>query len=339
MRKGISAVSLLAAGALALTACGSGDDGGTTTASAGGGAVSIDFSFEWTCEGNWPIMYIADEKGYLAEENLEVNYVRGQGGSATVPLVGAGEQDMGALSAPAVVLGAGQGLPITVVGVAAVESPVVIVADESIKEPKDLEGKKLAVQLQQFEGAVWKSFVSATGIDESKIEVTNAGNDSSTLFLDHRVDAIVVFEPTPSVWALTEGREGGETIIRMQDYVPTYGHTIVANNDFLKKNPEAVRGMLRAWAKATKYAVEHPDEALELLERNCTELTPETAKFTTEKYIAAYSTEQSKENGYLWFDPSGLDQTKKVLVDAGLMEDVDLADHISTDYLPDPAIK
>lgn len=332
LRRKLAAACALAATALLVTAC-----GGQADSASGGGAAPVKLSFEWTCEGNWAIAFVGEQKGMFSAENLAVSYVRGQGGSATVPLVGTGEQDLAILSAPPVMLGAGQGLPITVVGVAATGSPVNIYADPSIKTPKDLEGKTLAVQTDQFEGAVWNAFVAKTGIDASKVHVIQSTDASTTEFVAKRIDAIVAFSATPSSLALTQ-REGGVTVLPTQDYVPTYGHTLVANNKYLSSHGDTVRAFERAWAKATAYAVAHPDEALSLLESKCGDLSPESAKYTLDQYLAAYSSPQSKQNGYLSFTEDGLNATKSVLVNAKLMDDVDLSDYVSLDYLPNPPI-
>jgi len=253
--------------------------------------------------------------------------------------VAQGEQDLAVLSAPPVVLGAGQGLPITVVGVAANESPVVILADASIKTPQDLVGKKVAVQTDQFEGAVWEAFLAATGVDASQVTVVPSDDAAQAQFISGAIDAIVIFYPTPGTVALQNGRAGEESVLKMQDYVPTYGHTIVANNKFLNSKPDAVKGFLKAWAESTKYAVAHPDEALTLLQSKCPELDATTAKFTLDSYLAAYNSDYSQQNGYLAFDPAGLTATEDVLVKGKLMTQTDLKDFSSQDYLPNPAVK
>jgi NitT/TauT family transport system substrate-binding protein len=325
--------------ALAFVAAACGSDDEPSTDAAGNQLTPIDFAFEWTCSGDWALQYIAEAKGYWAEEGVDVRYVRGQGGSGTLPLVASGERDMAEISAPPVVLGAAEDLPVTVVGVAAAESPVVLFADGSIKQPEDLYGKTVAVQSGEFEGGVWEAFVKKVGLDVSKIKTVPATGTSNTLFIDHRVDAFISFYLDPATVSLTEDRRGEETLFFMKEYVPTYGHTIVANNRFLEENPEAVRGFLKGWARATQYATANPQEALGLLTKNCPELGDAPAKFTLDAYIESWNDEAHRQNGYLTFSPDGFAQTQTVLVDAGLTEAKDLSNLTTADYLPDPPIK
>jgi len=326
--------ALLLVAAVVLPSCASG--GGSP---AGSTVTPIKFSFEWTCEGDWALAFVAEQQGYFADEHVSVKYVRGQGGSAVLPLVATGEQDIAEVSAPPVVLGADQDLPVTVVGVASTTSPVVLFADSSIKQPKDLEGKKVAVQVGEFEGAVWKAFVKAAGLDESKIQEVPASGTSNTLFIDHKVDAFISFYLDPATYALTKDRQGEETLLFMKDYVPTYGHTIVVNNRFLEKNPDAVRGFLRAFARALQYATTHRDQTLALLNQKCPELSAGPAKFTMDAFVDDWNAGKAKQDGFLAFDPAGLEQTQKVLVEGGLTKESDLSSLSSTKYLPDPPIR
>ena len=327
-----------AAASLVLAACG-GDDGAAAAdvAAGGGGATAVSLSFEWTCEGNWAIAYLGQEQGLFADAGVDLTFERGQGGSTTTPLVAQGEYDLAVLSAPPVILGAGQGLPITVVGVAATQSPVAILTDPSITSPADLAGKSVAVQTDQFEGSVFESFLASQGMSDSDLTVVPSDDAAQAQFLSGDIDAIVTFYPTPSTLGLMD-REGGVKTLMLQDYVPTYGHTIVANNDFLSEHGDAVTGFTTAWAQATKYAEEHPDEALAALTGNCAELDADAAQFTLDAYLDAYQSDYATENGYLSFDPAGLEDTEKVLVDGGLMEDTDLSDYSTQDHLPDPAV-
>lgn len=304
------------------------------------GAARIDFAFEWTCSGDWVLQFLGEEQGYFDAENVDVRAVRGQGGSGTLPLVASGERDMAEISAPPAVLGAAEGLPVTVVGVLATASPVVLFADGDIKEPEDLHGKTVAVQSGEFEGGVWDAFVKQTGLDVSQMEIIPATGTSNVLFVDHSVDAFISFYLDPATYELTEGRDGEETLFFMQDYVPTYGHTFVVNDDFLEENPDAVRGFLTAMAQAMKYATEHPDESLELLTSTCPELGDESAKFTLDAYLDSWNDELHKDNGYLTFEDAGFEQTAQVLIDSDLM-DASAKDALktTTDYLPDPPVK
>lgn len=329
--------------ALGIAACGGGSTGGVSAAAdSGEGAAptAIRFTFDWVCVGDWAPALWADSLGYFEDEALAVEHVPGTGSSDALPLIGAGEQDMGQISGPPLVLGVPEGLPVTVVGVPMTESPVVIFADGSIKEPKDLEGKIVVTQGGQFEGAVWEAWAKEMGIDRSTIEEIPAPPESGEMFIGHRVDAFVQFYPGPSTVAFTTGRSGEETIFFVQEVLPNYGHSIVVNQRFLSEHPEAVRGFLRAWARGMKYTIDHPDESMDLVLDQCQELQGdrEVIDHSISTYVDLWASSQAQEDGLLSFTAEGWESTKRLLVDGGLMEDTDISDLYTLEYLPDPPI-
>ncbi|MFJ8600217.1 ABC transporter substrate-binding protein [Streptomyces shenzhenensis] len=319
---------------LTLSACGGGSD-----ASDADGTASVKFTYEWTCGGDWAVGYVGEQQGYFAQEKLKVGFTRGQGGSATTPLVASGKYDIGSLSAPALVLGMGEELPLKVFGVAAQTSPVAIIADSSVVKPSDLEGRTIAIQTDQFEGAVWDAFVKASGIDLDKVKVVKSTDASDSQFIDGKIDALIVYYPTTSTYALLNQRPGGSSVLQMQKYVPSFGHSLVTNTAYLNRNPDTVRRFSNAWARSVEYAVSHRAAALKLLENKCPELSAGAAKYSLNGYLDSFVSGYADKHGILAFDPEGLKQTEAVLVGAKLMDPVDLGDHYTTDYLPDPAVK
>lgn len=317
---------------LALSACGSDSE-----ASAEGGLTPVKMAFEWTCAGDWSVVYSGLEQGIFEDNGIDLSYDRGQGGSDTVPLVAAGEFDLGILSAAPVSIGAGQDLPLTVIGAASTVGPVTILADPSITSPEDLEGKSLAVQTDQFEGAVWEAYVAATGIDASTIDVIPSDDATQAEFLAGDIDAFVIFYPTSSTQAILAERPD-LTVMPMQDVVPTYGHVFTANDAWLKDNEEAAQGFTTAWAESAKWVLDNYDAAYDTLVEECPEVSPEALKFSMDAYFDGYTAGTSAEDGLGSLTLDGLADTQSVLVDAGLAEAVDVSDWVSEDYQPDPAV-
>lgn len=319
--------------ALALSACSASSDTSDTSTTADGGLAPVNMAFEWTCSGDWSVVYEGIEQGIFEKNGVSLTYGRGQGGSDTVPLVAAGEYDLGILSAAPVAIGAGQDLPLTVIGAASTVGPVTILADSTIKEPKDLQGRSLAVQTDQFEGAVWDAFVKATGIDGGAVKVVPRDDASEADFLAGKIDALVVFYPTSSTSAILAERPG-LTVLPMQQYVPTYGHVFTANSAWLKANPEAAKGFVDAWAESAKWVLDNYDAAYQNLVDNCKEVDPKALKFSMDAYFDSYTAPYSKEHGLGSFSMDGLAETQQVLVNAGLANSKPVADWASEDYQP-----
>ena len=69
-----------------------------------------------------------------------------------------------------------------------------------------------------------------------------------------------------------------------------YSPVIIANNDYLKENKEEAKKVLRAIKKGYVYAMEHPEEAADILIKNAPELKDkrnfivESQKYLSKQY-------------------------------------------------------
>ena len=72
--------------------------------------------------------------------------------------------------------------------------------------------------------------------------------------------------------------------------------------------------------------------------KNCTEVDPKALKFSMDAYFDSYTAAYSKEHGLGSFSMDGLAETQKVLVDAGLADEVPVADWASENYEPNAPV-
>ena len=76
----------------------------------------------------------------------------------------------------------------------------------------------------------------------------------------------------------------------MDDVFDFYTPVLAANNDFMKSNPDAVKAFLRAAKKGYEFAVEHPEDAAQILCDEVPELdsalVEASAKYLADQYTA-----------------------------------------------------
>ncbi len=121
----------------------------------------------------------------------------------------------------------------------------------------------------------------------------------------------------------------------MKDYVKEfdyYSPVIIANNDYLKKNPNEAKKVLQAIKKGYQYAMEHPEEAADILIKNAPELkNKRDFVLASQKYLSEqYASDKSK-----WgqFEASRWNAFYKWAKDKGLVKN-DLSDKgFSNDYI------
>lgn len=261
----------------ALTACGSGSD--TANESAGGNANSssgseqspalrdIKVVLDWSPNTNHTGLYAAKELGYYKEEGLNVDIVLpGSGGSDA--MVASGEVPFGVSIQENVTQGRIQGVPL--VSIAAViqhntsgfASPV----DRGIKSPKDFEGKSYGGWGSPIEEAVMKSIMDQTGADVSKVKFINIGEADYFTAVKRDIDFSWVFY----AWTGIEAELRGEPLDMhyVKDYsdkLDYYTPVIVTNEKTIADDPELIRAFMKATSRGYQYAIDHPEEAADIL--------------------------------------------------------------------------
>jgi len=340
-------LAVVATCVVAITACTSGSSPAPSGAASGppaGETTTIKFTFDWKPDGDWAPLLLAEENGYFAEEGIEVEYVEGNGSSDALPLIGSGVMHIGQISGPPLIQSVPQDVPVTAVGVMMTASPNVIICNEKVQEPKDLEeGHIFGDQVGEFEHAIWVAWADANDIDVSKVNVVPATGASDVEFIEGRIDCRIEFYTSGAMIGLQEGYPGEENLFLVRDSLTLYGHTMVVNNDFLAANPEAVRGFLSAWAKGMKDTVDDPQAAIDLIIEKFPDKDNDEGRAATEwsveKYVESW-VESAEGGGFLTFADDGWTSTKDAIVEGGLTngEDIDISNLYTTEYLPDPAV-
>ncbi|WP_299451350.1 ABC transporter substrate-binding protein [uncultured Pigmentiphaga sp.] len=239
----------------------------TWAASAQAQNTKIRFQLDWRFEGPSAIFLVAEKKGYFKEEKLDVTIDAGNGSGAAVNRVASGAYEMGFADLAALMefQGNNPGAPNQPMGVMMIynNTPAAVFSlkKSGIKTPKDLEGKKIGAP--SFDGGrrSFPIFAQANKIDDSKVNwVSMDPALRETMLARGDVDAITGFYFTSLLNLNARGITDQDiAIMSYPEYgVKLYGNAIIADRSFAKKNPEAVKGFLRAVTKATRDVLADP---------------------------------------------------------------------------------
>lgn len=297
--KRVMAAVLTSAMVLGLTACGDAGSANADTAGSGdsGNLKKVTFVLDWTPNTNHTGLYVALKNGYFKDAGLDVDVVQPPDDGAEV-LVGSGKADFGVSFQDTMSAGlvGDNALPIT--AVAAViqhnTSGIISRAGEGIDRPKGLEGKKYATWDLDIEKAMMKNVVEKDGGDFSKVQlIPSTVTDEVSALQSKSVDAIWIFY----AWAgiATEVANLDTDYFAFSDINPVFDYytpVIIANNDFLKNDPDTAKAFLAALSKGYEYAEENPEAAADILLGECPELESSrdlvvaSQKYLADKYTA-----------------------------------------------------
>jgi NitT/TauT family transport system substrate-binding protein len=276
---GLRVAALLAALACAAgaAACGDDDDGG------GGGPATLNV-------GVIPIadvapLYLGIDKGFFEEQQLTIKPQLAEGGAAITPAVLSGDFQIGFSNTISLLIAASEDLPVQIISQGVLGgktekeawADLLVLKDGPIKQPKDLEGKTIAVNtLENICEVTIKASLEKDGVDVDTLKFTEVPFPDMNAALEAgRVDAACVVEPFVS-----QGKAGAARGIA-PFYVRTAPDLTVAtyftSTQYAEENPEVVDRFVEAMSKSLTYAQSHPDEVRQVL-LDYTEIPPEAAE-------------------------------------------------------------
>ncbi|MBN2002127.1 MAG: ABC transporter substrate-binding protein [Anaerolineae bacterium] len=225
---------------------------------------SLVFMAGYIPQANLPLVgaYVAQEKGFFAEEGLEVEIQHSTGKGEHMQLLVTGEIQITNLDA-AVLLKRRADPELPLVSIALLgqrgQQAFVALKDSGIETIEDWKGHKIG-----FKGTPppdLLALLDAAGLTEDDVELINVGFDPRVL-VEGLVDVYPVFKSNEPYKLREWGYE--LTMWEAADYgVPTLGLTYVTTPDIIAQDPERIEGFLRAALRGIEYAKEHPDEAIE----------------------------------------------------------------------------
>jgi NitT/TauT family transport system substrate-binding protein len=257
----------------------------------------------WVVGGLHAGFFVAKEKGFYSSKGLEVTINRGFGSGDTAKVVATGTAQFGEVNLPTAIISRGKEVPLTIVGVIIGKAPESILsfADKGIRKPKDVEGKTFAEASGAAIMVTWPAFAKLAGIDINKathIPVEAAAKPA--VFFSGQVDWVPGFRPGFDEPIILRAQKEGKKLsfIRWEDYGwKVYGNGLVTHQDLLKREPKTVANFVAATMDGYAYAIEHPEEALDITLKANPELDRQSARLSLLFAIDAIMTKASKENG------------------------------------------
>jgi NitT/TauT family transport system substrate-binding protein len=216
-------------------------------------------------------VYIAQEKGFYRENNIDVDAVFTRGGGENVQAVVSGDAQIGLGTGTLAVISAiVKKAPLKIAGaeITGMDAFWYVQGNTSIRQLEDLAGKKIAYSrpgasshmavlaiAEQIKAKGLKPAepVSLGGIPEVYTAVRTGQADAGWSVAPFQLDRV----------------EKGELRV------------VVKGDDFAAKNPDAVRGFFRAQQRALDYMFEHKEETAKIWIRRAEMKYPESAVLKT----------------------------------------------------------
>lgn len=310
---GFAIVALLAV----LAGCGG---SGSSNASSGGltkVTFISDYNPPWI--GQVPFN-VALEKGWFKDAGLDVDYKLPPSNAEPPRLVGTGNADVTVSYSPDLLVAASKGLKVkALASIMDLNIGGMFTLDPSVHQPKDLEGKTVAVYDFPMSQLNWDTFAKHYGIDQSKVKKVSEGSYGVPLVVAGKVDAAdgaAGGEVTDA--EMKTGKKAKFWVYQPQNGIPKfYWFVIAGNSDWVKSHPKQARAFVSVLLKAQKWSEQHPTEAAQIFAKRNPRATTEKAAVQGWADVLRYTKGRfvpSKPDG--WMDPAIWQSYEKFLVGA-----------------------
>ncbi|MDR2209961.1 MAG: ABC transporter substrate-binding protein [Spirochaetaceae bacterium] len=308
---------------------------GCAKKSAPGETVPIRVVLDWTPNTNHTGIYAAKEKGWFAEEGLDVEILMPPEDGALI-LLGAGKAefavDFQESLGPAIARE--DALPLTAVAgiISHNTSGLMSLKKAGITRPRDLTGKRFASWETPLVRAVIKDIVEADGGDFSQVQmVPNMATDAFSA-LETDVDSIWIYYAWDGVAA--EVRGTGIDYIDLGTLNPAldfYTPVLVTNTAWAAANPETAKKFMKALSRGYEFAIENPKDAAEILLTQAPELDRDLV-LKSQNYLAP----RYKADAPRWgeIDPRRWGSFYRWMFERGLLEKDIGEGGFTNEYLP-----
>lgn len=231
---------------------------------------------DWFVNPNHAPLVIAQERGYFAEADLEVDLVAPADPADPPKMVAAGRAEVAISYQPQLHLQVAEGLPLVRIGtlVATPLNCLIVRADGPVDTLADLAGRRVGFSVAGVEEALLAALLDGVGLELDDVELVNVNFSLAPALMAGQVDAVIGAYRNFELNQMEIEGVPGRCFFLEEEGVPAFDELIyVANRDRL--NPDVLRRFLAATEKAAHYIVNHPDAAWETFAATAPELRDE----------------------------------------------------------------
>lgn len=237
--------------------------------------AKITFLLNWHATPYHAPVYLAHKKGFFAEQGIKVALLEPNDPSDVTEIIGSGKVDMGFKAMIHTLAAKARGFPVTSIG-SLLDEPftgVVYLKSSGITTDfNSLYGKKIGY-VGEFGKIQIDELTRHYGMTPADYTAVRCGMNISKAIKSGEIDAGIGLENVQMVeleeWLTEQGRPKTDVQMLRIDELAELGCCCfcsilyIANDTFLRENPEKVTKFLRAVKKATDYVLSSPIAAYE----------------------------------------------------------------------------
>src|SRR5215813_6124599 len=303
------------------------------------------FRLNWTLYGEHAPFFVAREKGFYAQEGLDVEIQEGSGSTTVSQLVANATSPVAYVDAATMMRGISNGMPIKAVGVTLQESPMAFIYRADASRPTkvdEIKGSRIAITAGDASLAIFTAFMGKLGMKVEDVNMITVANPQAKeqAVLNKQADALLgYFMDQGPRMQLQTGVKMGWTRLYDMAGVTTLSSAIIANNDWLRdaKNQAQLRRFLRASQRGWQYTFDNRDEAAEVFMKRAPAFNKEISLLEINGTMTILHTEKTKDKPIGWSASEDWKESQDLLEKyARLKSQPDVNVYFSNEFLSEP---
>lgn len=299
--------------------------------------AKVTFRLNWQITGPHVAYYLGIERGYWAEQGLDVEVLEGNGSVTTAQLVSNQSDTFGLVDASAIIPAITKGLEIVCVAMVSPISSLGVIAraDSGITTLKDLEGKTLAVTPGDSLTQIWPAVVAANGLDASQIRLVNVDAAAKVpAVLEKRADALLGSVADQNFLIQAQGVPTVD--MPFSDYgVQQLNLGVFAHRATVANNPDTVRAFVAGLQQSVLAAEADLQAGVDAILRAKPELDPTAAAKQAGVWVTSIHSKNCPTSPVGYNCPTDWQQTYDLMVQyRELQTTMQPEDFYTNDFVP-----
>lgn len=212
--------------------------------------------------------FLGRERGYFADEGIDLEIQEGRGSGPTIQAVAAGTATFGYADVATMIKAAAKGAPVMTVGVLLQTSPMSVMglAEKNIRLPADIKGRTVAITPGDSMTQVWPLFLKKTGLKETDFK-TVAGDAQTKLnaVINGQADLLLGYLMDQNM-RIQDATHKPVQVIAFSDYgVNLVSSGIIVARSSAKSRADLVRHFMAAATRSMEAAEQNPEAAVDAM--------------------------------------------------------------------------
>ena len=285
----------------------------------GHAADKVTIVLDFTISGYHAPFFVAQDKGYFAEQGLEVSINRGYGSGDTVKKVAAGVADVGFNHpAPLIIANAEGGNLRSVMGYLNQEMCATYSAVEhaNVRVPKDIEGKVWGGPPGDVCTIMLTALAEKTGFDLGKVRMQQMDAPQRLPMLATGQIGVTGSFFDKDILFRKALEQAGKKLatFRYSQYMSMYSNGVTVTQTTIDRRPALVGKVVTALLKGFKATVANPAEAAAIVSKLHPEIDKEYVRASVDTLLEGMWDETTKAKGIGILDARKMQDTRDAVV-------------------------